>query len=46
LLRPAHERVPVVLPPDQYGFWLDPRREDTKKLAKLLRPYASKDMVA
>ncbi len=46
LMRPIHERMPVILPPDQYGLWLDPRCQDTDKLAKLLRPYPSKDMLA
>jgi hypothetical protein len=35
-MHPIHERMPVVLPPDQYGLWLDPRFQDTEKL---LRPY-------
>jgi putative SOS response-associated peptidase YedK len=46
LMRPIHERMPVIVPPDQYGLWLDPRCQDTDKLAKLLRPYPSKDMFA
>jgi putative SOS response-associated peptidase YedK len=45
LMRPIHERMPVILPPDQYGLWLDPRCQDTEKLAKLLRPYPSKEML-
>jgi putative SOS response-associated peptidase YedK len=46
LTRPIHERMPVVIPPDQYGLWLDPRCQDTEKQAKLLRPYPAKDMLA
>src|SRR5262249_53802716 len=46
LMRPIHERMPVVVPPEQYGFWLDPRRHDGKKLAHLLRPYPSEGMLA
>ena len=46
LMRPIHERMPVVIPPEQYGLWLDPRCQDTEKLAKLLRPYPAKDMLA
>ena len=46
LMRPIHERMPVIVPPDHYGLWLDPRCQDTDKLATLLRPYPSKDMVA
>jgi putative SOS response-associated peptidase YedK len=45
LMRPIHERMPVILPPDQHGQWLDPRCQDTVKLAKLLRPYPSKEML-
>jgi putative SOS response-associated peptidase YedK len=46
LMRPIHERMPVIVPPDQYGLWLDPRFEDTKKLAKLLRPFPAEGMLA
>jgi putative SOS response-associated peptidase YedK len=46
LMRPIHERMPVIVPPDQYGLWLDPRFEDTEKLAKLLRPFPSEGMLA
>ena len=46
LMQPIHERMPVIIPPDQYGLWLDPRWEDTEKLAKLLRPFPSEGMLA
>jgi putative SOS response-associated peptidase YedK len=46
LMRPIHGRMPVILPPDQYGLWLDLRCQDTEKLAKLLRPYPSTHMLA
>jgi putative SOS response-associated peptidase YedK len=46
LMRPIHERMPVIIPPEQYGLWLDPRCQDTKELAKLLQPYPSKGMLA
>ena len=46
LMRPIHERMPVILPTDQYGLWLDTRFEDTKKLAKLLRPFPAEGMLA
>ena len=45
-MQPIHERMPVIIPPEQYGLWLDPRCQDSEKLAKLLRPYPSKDMLA
>lgn len=46
LMQPIHERMPVILPPEQYDFWLDPCSSDTERLAKLLRPYPSEQMVA
>lgn len=46
LMQPIHERMPVIIPIDEYDLWLDPRCQDTEKLAKLLRPYSSKDMLA
>jgi putative SOS response-associated peptidase YedK len=46
LMQPIHERMPVIVPPQQYGLWLDPRCQDTEKPAKLLRPYAAMDMMA
>jgi putative SOS response-associated peptidase YedK len=42
LLRPLHERMPVILPPEHYAMWLDPRREDTADLLPLLAPYPDK----
>ena len=45
-MQPLHGRMPVILPPDQYDLWLDPRCQDAKKLAKLLRPYPAKDVLA
>jgi putative SOS response-associated peptidase YedK len=46
MMKPIHERMPVIIAPDQYGLWLDPRCQDTEKLAKLLRPYSSEEMLA
>ena len=46
LMQPIHERMPVILPPDQYDLWLDPRCQDSEKLAKLLRPFPSEGMLA
>jgi putative SOS response-associated peptidase YedK len=46
LMQPIHERMPVIIPADQYGLWLDARYEEAEKLAKLLRPCSPKDMVA
>jgi len=46
LMQPIHERMPVIIPPGQYDLWLDPRCQDTEKLAKLLRSFPSEVMLA
>ena len=38
LLRPIHDRMPVILPRDAYGVWLDPTITDREALASLLVP--------
>src|SRR5262249_12127122 len=46
LMQPIHERMPVIIPPDQYDLWLDARCQDTEKLTKLLQPCSSENMIA
>lgn len=46
LLRPIHDRMPVILEPDDYASWLDPHRHDTDSLAPLLKSYPAARMVA
>ncbi len=46
LIHPIHGRMPVLIPPEQYGRWLDPRCEDTNRLGRLLRPFPSEGMLA
>jgi len=41
-----HDRMPVILPPDDYGLWLDPEFEGKEKLLSLLRPYTADEMTA
>jgi putative SOS response-associated peptidase YedK len=43
---PIHERMPVIIHPDQYGLWRDPCCQDTAMLAKVLRPFPAEGMVA
>jgi putative SOS response-associated peptidase YedK len=46
LLRPIHDRMPVILPPESCSHWLDPSVEDPRQLARLLVPYATEPMEA
>ena len=39
LLRPLHERMPVILSPEHYALWLDPHFQHTDELMRLLTPY-------
>jgi putative SOS response-associated peptidase YedK len=45
LMKPIHERMPVIIPPDQYDLWLDPVCQDAEKLEGLLRPFAGEMIV-
>jgi putative SOS response-associated peptidase YedK len=38
LLRPLHERMPVILSPEHYAVWLDPHFQKTDVLKRLLGP--------
>jgi putative SOS response-associated peptidase YedK len=46
LLRPLHNRMPVILHPRDYDFWLDPGVQDTDGLQELLRAYPPEEMEA
>ncbi len=46
LLRPLHNRMPVILHPRDYDLWLDPRVQDTVRLQSLLRAYPPEEMEA
>jgi len=46
LMRPIHDRMPVILPPDAHQQWLDPAVEGVGRLAPLLRPYPADAMTA
>ena len=46
LMEPFHDRMPVILSPDDYDLWLDPEFEGKEKLQELLRPYPSDQMEA
>ena len=46
LVEPIHNRMPVILSPDDYGQWLKKEDQPTGELIKLLKPYSSDEMVA
>lgn len=45
ILRPIHDRMPVILDSKDYDLWLDPAVQNTEPL-QLLRPYQSEAMTS
>jgi putative SOS response-associated peptidase YedK len=45
LVPPIHDRMPVILAPEDYATWLDPQTP-ADELQALLRPYPAEAMVA
>src|SRR5262245_30344906 len=43
LMKPIHDRMPVILPPADYAHWLDPEATDAEQL---LRPFPADAMTA
>lgn len=41
-----HNRMPVILDPDDYGAWLDPGTSDRDALQAMLRPFVADEMQA
>jgi len=46
LISSFHDRMPVILPPENYDAWLDPEFNDKEKLKKLLNLHPEKEMEA
>jgi putative SOS response-associated peptidase YedK len=46
LVRPIHDRMPVILPKEVEDLWLDSAIEDPRRLLDLLRPYPTEEMEA
>jgi putative SOS response-associated peptidase YedK len=46
VMEPIHDRMPVILSPDDYDRWLDPSIREPDKLRPLLRPYPASAMLA
>jgi putative SOS response-associated peptidase YedK len=46
LVSTIHDRMPVIVRPEHYALWLDPRHEDFSELTPVLEPYPAERMVA
>lgn len=46
IVRPIHDRMPVILAPDYYEQWLDPKVQKPELLQPLLQPYHPEEMTA
>ena len=40
----VHNRMPVILSPEHYQWWLEPKRFEPEFLKSILRPYPAEDM--
>ena len=46
LVRPIHDRMPVILPPERWEQWLDPSAQSTDAIQPLLCPFPADQMQA
>jgi len=46
VVRPLHDRMPVILDPRSFDLWLDPALRDPERLKPLLRPFPADALVA
>ena len=46
LMEGIHDRMPVILSPDDYDLWLEPDFHGQGKLLEMLKPYPAEDMEA
>lgn len=46
LMRPIHDRMPVILDPKDYDLWLDPAVQKAERLQQILCPFRSEAMTA
>jgi putative SOS response-associated peptidase YedK len=44
LLQPLHDRMPVIVAPQDYSLWLDPELQEAEPLTPLLRPFPAGQM--
>lgn len=46
LIEPFHDRMPVIIKPDDFEKWLDPENKNVAWLEKRLEPYNGRDLEA
>jgi putative SOS response-associated peptidase YedK len=46
LVEPVHDRMPVIVAPESYAAWLDPKNQDDAALMGLVRPYPADRMAS
>jgi len=46
LVKPLHDRMPVILHQDDFRLWLDPKVHDKSVLLPILRPFPSEELEA
>lgn len=44
LIRPIHDRMPVIVPRDKEAYWIDPDNRNQRALLSLLKPFPSGEM--
>ncbi|MCR4300284.1 MAG: SOS response-associated peptidase [Sulfuricaulis sp.] len=44
LISQIHDRMPVILSPQDYDRWLDPEVHEPEQVTSLLKPYSEKEM--
>ena len=46
LMQPIHDRMPVILSPEDWAAWLDPEPKEDESLLSLLKPFDAEQMQA
>jgi putative SOS response-associated peptidase YedK len=46
LMRPIHERMAVILPPERYRLWFDPTEHSVEVLGPIMKPYDAGELEA
>ncbi len=44
MLKPLHDRMPVILPPENFEQWLDPEIQKPEEILPILQPFPGKEL--